>query len=85
MVNDLYFSSPTPHPALLTISPKYINAIRVFALDENTPTPSAERKVRRDVMLAQRQVERDMEGTSKSSSARPSGSVLLEMPSRTMP
>ena len=62
MVNDLYFSSPTPHPALSVISPKYINAIRVFALDESPPNPSAERKVKRNVMLAQRQVERDMEG-----------------------
>ena len=62
MVNDLYFSSPAPHPALSIISAKHINAIRVFALDENTPTPGAERKVKRNVMLAQRQVERDMEG-----------------------
>ena len=62
MVNDLYFSSPTPHPALSVISAKHINAIRVFALDENTPNPSTERKVKRNVMLAQRQVERDMEG-----------------------
>jgi sorting nexin-25 len=62
MVNDLYFSSPTPHPALSVISAKHINAIRVFALDESTATPSAERKVKRNVMLAQRQVERDMEG-----------------------
>jgi len=62
MVNDLYFSSPTPHPALSVISAKYINAIRVFALDETTPAPSTERKVKRKVMLAQRQVERDMEG-----------------------
>ena len=62
MVNDLYFSSPTPHPALSVISAKHINAIRVFALDESTPSPSAERKVKRNVMLAQRQVERDMEG-----------------------
>ena len=62
MVNDLYFSSPTPHPALSVISAKHINAIRVFALDESAPNPSAERKVKRNVMLAQRQVERDMEG-----------------------
>lgn len=62
MVNDLYFSAPTPHPALSVISAKYINAIRVFALDESPPNPSAERKVKRNVMLAQRQVERDMEG-----------------------
>ena len=62
MVNDLYFSSPTPHPALSVISAKHINAIRVFALDEDTPSPSAVRKVKRNVMLAQRQVERDMEG-----------------------
>lgn len=62
MVNDLYFSSPTPHPALSVISAKHINAIRVFALDESPPNPSTERKVKRNVMLAQRQVERDMEG-----------------------
>jgi len=62
MVNDLYFSSPTPHPALSVISAKHINAIRVFALDDSAPNPSAERKVKRNVMLAQRQVERDMEG-----------------------
>ena len=62
MVNDLYFSSPTPHTALSVISAKYINAIRVFALDESPPNPSAERNVKRNVMLAQRQVERDMEG-----------------------
>lgn len=62
MVNDLYFSSPTPHPALSVISAKHINAIRVFALDESPPNPSTERRVKRNVMLAQRQVERDMEG-----------------------
>lgn len=62
MVNDLYFSTPTPHPALSIISAKYINAIRVFALDESPANPNAERNVKRNVLLAQRQVERDMEG-----------------------
>ena len=62
MVNDLYFSSPTSHPALSVISAKHINAICVFALDKSTPNPSAERKVKRNVMLAQRQVEHDTEG-----------------------
>ena len=62
MVNDLYFSSPTPHPALSVISAKHVNAIRVFALDDGPPNPSTERKVKRNVMLAQRQVEHDMEG-----------------------
>jgi sorting nexin-25 len=62
MVNDLYFLGPAPHQALAAISVKHINAIRAFALDESPSTPSSERKVRRNVMLAQRQVERDMEG-----------------------
>lgn len=62
MVNDLYFSAPVPHPALAAISEKHISAIRAFAIDSSASTPATERKVRRNVMLAQRQVERDMEG-----------------------
>ena len=62
MVDNLYFSSPTSHPALSVISAKHINAICVLALDKSTPNPSTERKVKRNVILAQRQVEHDTEG-----------------------
>jgi sorting nexin-25 len=61
MINDLYFSAPTPHPALAAISAKNINTIRDFAVDKSPPSPATVRKVRRNVMLAQRQVERDMD------------------------
>ena len=61
MINDLYFSGPAPHPTLSTISKKHIDMIRAFAHSQSPPSPGAQRKVRRSVMLAQRQVEREME------------------------
>lgn len=60
MINDLYFSGST-HPVLASISKKHVDNIRDFARNELTPSPVAQRRVRRSVMLAQRQVERDME------------------------
>lgn len=60
MINDLYFSSSTS-PALSSISNKHVDIIRSFARNELPPSTSTERRVRRSVMLAQRQVERDME------------------------
>jgi sorting nexin-25 len=61
MIHDLYFSSPTPHPALASISKKHVDIIRSFARNELAPSTFTQRRVRRSVMLAQRQVERDME------------------------
>ncbi|KAH9947121.1 PXA domain-containing protein [Amylocystis lapponica] len=61
MMNELYFSGIAPDLALNCISQKHVNSIRSFGLGEETPTPAAERRVRRSVMLAQRQVEQDME------------------------
>lgn len=60
MINDLYFSSSTSHPTLASISKKHVDIIRAFA-HESSPSHASQRKVRRSVMLAQRQVERDME------------------------
>jgi sorting nexin-25 len=60
MIYELYFSGSPPHSSLSTISPKYISAIRDFA-SETSPTPIMERKARKSVMLAQRQVEQAME------------------------
>ena len=60
MIYELYFSGTPPHSSLSTISPKYISAIRDFA-SETSPVPNMERRARKGVMLAQRQVEQAME------------------------
>ncbi|TRM66235.1 PXA domain-containing protein [Schizophyllum amplum] len=61
MIHDLYFSGPAPHPALISISRKYVDDIREFARNDGVPSAKSQRRVRRSVMLAQRQVETDME------------------------
>ncbi|KAJ7459152.1 PhoX domain-containing protein [Mycena galericulata] len=61
MIYELYFSTPTPHPTLASIPKKHIQRIRDFATSEQPPSPATQRTVRRSVMLAQRQVERNME------------------------
>ena len=61
MMNELYFSGPATDPALSVISQKHVRIIRSFGVEEDPPTTSAEKRVRRSVMLAQRQVEREME------------------------
>ena len=60
MINDLYFSDRKTYGALATISKKHIETIREFVQDSD-PSVTAQRKVRRCVLLAQIQVERDME------------------------
>ena len=61
LVNDLYFSGPTIPPVLSSISSKHIETIRSYAAQ---PAREAyhQKKVRRSVMLAQREVEQAMEG-----------------------
>ncbi|KAJ7170182.1 PhoX domain-containing protein [Mycena filopes] len=61
MIYELYFSTPTPHPTLASIPKKHVQRIRDFATSEQLPSPATQRTVRRSVMLAQRQVERNME------------------------
>ncbi|RPD82274.1 PhoX domain-containing protein [Lentinus tigrinus ALCF2SS1-7] len=61
LINELYFSSPVPDPVLSAVSQKHITTIRSFGQSAETSTPASERRVRRSVMLAQRQVERQME------------------------
>lgn len=61
MIHDLYFSSPTLHLTLASISQKHVDIIRSFARNESDPSLATQRRVRRSVLLAQRQVERDME------------------------
>ena len=60
MINDLYFSDKRNYGALATISKKHIETIREF-VQNSDPSVAAQRKVRRCVLLAQIQVERDME------------------------
>jgi sorting nexin-25 len=59
MIYELYFSG-TPHSSLSAISSKHTSAIRDFA-SETSPSPNMERRTRKSVMLAQRQVEQAME------------------------
>ena len=61
LINELYFSSPVPDPLLSAVPKKHVVTIRSFGQDAETSTPASERRVRRSVMLAQRQVEREME------------------------
>ncbi|KIY73598.1 PhoX domain-containing protein [Cylindrobasidium torrendii FP15055 ss-10] len=61
MMNDLYFSSATAHPSLAFISQKHVDAIRDFARSEVTPSQAVQNRVRRNVMQAQKQVEKEME------------------------
>lgn len=60
MINDLYFANPVTPTALSPISQKYIDVIRSCAAQESV-SAAQERKARRSVMLAQRQVEQDMD------------------------
>ncbi|KAK7058470.1 tRNA (guanine-N(7)-)-methyltransferase (tRNA(m7G46)-methyltransferase) [Paramarasmius palmivorus] len=61
MIHDLYFSSSTPHPALSSVSKKYADVIRDFVRNGASASPAEQRRVRKSVLLAQRQVEREME------------------------
>ncbi|KAJ3861781.1 PhoX domain-containing protein [Lentinula novae-zelandiae] len=60
MIHDLYFSG-TIHPVLSSIPKKYVESIRAFVRNEVENSRVAQGRVRKNVLLAQRQVERDME------------------------
>ncbi|KAJ3837342.1 PhoX domain-containing protein [Lentinula raphanica] len=60
MIHDLYFSGAV-HPVLTSIPRKYVESIRAFVRNEVENSPAVQRRVRKHVLLAQRQVERDME------------------------
>ncbi|KAI5997955.1 PhoX domain-containing protein [Pisolithus albus] len=61
MINDLYFSTSPPHPCLSSISKKHVDTIREYASNEADASGFENKKVRRSVMLAQREVEQGME------------------------
>lgn len=62
LINDLYFSATPPHRSLSPISQKHVDTIRSYASNEVMPSAIENKKVRRSVMLAQREVEQEMEG-----------------------
>lgn len=61
MLHDLYFSGSVIAPTLSTISRKHIDTIQEFMRDHADHSQAAQRRVRRSVLLAQRQIEKDME------------------------
>lgn len=60
MINDLYFANAVAPVGLSIISQKHVDTVRLYASQVEL-TLSEERKARRSVMLAQRQVEQDMD------------------------
>ncbi|KAJ8084518.1 tRNA (guanine-N(7)-)-methyltransferase (tRNA(m7G46)-methyltransferase) [Marasmius tenuissimus] len=61
MIHDLYFSGSTPHPVLSSIPKKYVDSICHFVSNGLDLSLAEQRRVRKNVLLAQRQVERNME------------------------
>ncbi|KAG8935713.1 Intermediate filament protein [Tulasnella sp. 418] len=70
MIYELYFSNPSSLRGLSCISPKHIEMVRSFVLNSTTGSSSQgparasalkEKRVRNSVLLAQRQVETEME------------------------
>ena len=60
MIHELYFADGRPNQGLRSISKKHVDRIKEFVLNSD-PTPLEQRQVRRSVLLAQGQVEREME------------------------
>jgi len=60
MMNDLYFSSANLHPLLSNIPQRHVDAIKDFCRDPS-PSVAQQRKARRSVMMAQKQIEKDLE------------------------
>lgn len=70
MINDLYFTGLDSNSALRCISSRYVDSVRDFISRVTPPTSADQQKVRRSVLLAQRQVEKamgtDFEGFERS-------------------
>lgn len=61
-IYGMYFANLSTNSALAkTVNRKHIESIRMFAEELDQPTILQERRVRRSVLLAQRQVEKEME------------------------
>ncbi|CCA72604.1 related to intermediate filament protein MDM1 [Serendipita indica DSM 11827] len=61
-IYEMYFANPIPgSPLVKIINPRRVARIREFAEPNGTPTLPQERRVRRSVLLAQRQVEKEMD------------------------
>ncbi|KAG8846139.1 Intermediate filament protein, partial [Serendipita sp. 411] len=61
-VYEMYFANPSPgSPLVKIVNQRRVENIRLFAQSNEQPTVRQERRVRRSVLLAQRQVEKEME------------------------
>jgi sorting nexin-25 len=60
MIRDLYFSGKNPHPDLASVPRRYIDVFQSFPFQQD-PSLAEQRKVRRTMFMAQKQVERSME------------------------
>jgi sorting nexin-25 len=60
MIHNLYFANAKTQSTLTSIPKKHVDVIRAFVLDRD-PSIDSQRRVRRSVLLAQKQVEHDME------------------------
>ncbi|KAJ2914754.1 hypothetical protein MD484_g5650, partial [Candolleomyces efflorescens] len=60
MIHDLYFSGSSVPATLSSVSRKYVDRIRQFVRGDDA-SPLMQRRVRRSILLAQKQVEKEME------------------------
>ena len=61
MIYDLYFSTASSSATLSAVSQRHVDTIRAFVLDPSTQSPAKQRRVRKSVLRAQRQVEEELE------------------------
>jgi sorting nexin-25 len=61
-IYEMYFSNPSSSSTLLrVVNGRHVDSVKEFVLHTEAPTGQQERRVRRSVLLAQRQVEKEME------------------------
>ena len=61
MIYDLYFSSASSSATLSAVSQRHIDTIRSFVLDSSAASSLMERRVRKSVLRAQKEVEEELE------------------------
>jgi sorting nexin-25 len=61
MIYDLYFSTASSSATLSAVSPRHVDTIRSFVLDTSATSSVMERRVRKSVLRAQKEVEEELE------------------------
>ena len=61
MIYDLYFSTASSSATLSAVSQRHVDAIRSFVLDSSASSSVMERRVRKSVLRAQKEVEEELE------------------------